>query len=73
MVNRQQTTDLFETKIANKLFEVECTAFNVLDVINVVKKMKLGQCHGPDGIHMEALHYGGSVYVLSYAYCLTCA
>ena len=55
--NGQQS--VFETKIANKLCEVECTAFTVLDVINVMKKMKLGKCPGPDGIHMEALHYGG--------------
>ena len=55
--NRQQR--FFQTKIANKLFEVECTAFTVLDVINVMKTMKPGKCPGPDGIHLEALYYGG--------------
>ena len=42
-----------------KLLEVEYSAFTVLDVMNVVKKMKIGKCPGPDGIHMEAFHYGG--------------
>ena len=55
--NGQQT--FFESKIANKLLEVEYSAFTVLDVMNVVKKMKFGKCPGPDGIHMEAFHYGG--------------
>ena len=55
--NGHQT--VFETKLADNLLKVGCSAFTVLDVINAVKKMKLGKCPGPDGIHMEALHYGG--------------
>ena len=75
MDNGQQT--FFESKIANKLLEVEYSAFTVLDVMNVVKKMKLGKCPGPDGIHFIWRHFimAGSVYVglHSCAYCLTCA
>jgi len=55
--NGHQT--VYETKLADNLLKVGCSAFTVLDVINTVKKMKLGKCPGPDGIHMESLHYDG--------------
>jgi len=40
MDNGHQT--VFETKLADNLLKVGCSAFTVLDVINAVKKMKLG-------------------------------
>ena len=55
--NGHQT--VFETKLADNMLEVGCSAFTMLDVINAVKKIKPVKCPGPDGIHMEALHYGG--------------
>ena len=50
---------LYEDKIANKLCYVGYTTFSVLNVTNIVNRMKLGKCPGPDGLHMEAFRYGG--------------
>ena len=38
---------LYEDKIANKLCYVGYTTFSVLNVTNVVNRMKLGKCPGP--------------------------
>ena len=49
----------FEAKLADKMIDISYSTFSVLDVITAVNSMKLGKCPGPDGLNMEAFHYGG--------------
>jgi len=45
-----------ETKVclADKLSDVGCSAFTVLDVVNAAKKPKVGEFPSPGSIHMQA-------------------